>query len=456
MASTLQVDGALTVSGATNALSPIAVRNATQSFNGGLSAEVNTSILNFGLNEGSGNRFGGSYTQANQGGMMHFDTRDGEPLFQLYGRTAGTANASGSVLFQIDSTGNTVFNEGGVDADFRVESDDNTHMLFVNAANDVVCVGANASDTFYALNVTGAGTVLATVESTADTDTYGGFAIARNHKGNGQGHGLSFLMDNAGSNMHEFAYVGVVIEDGTTGSEDGYLSFRTTTAGTERNEVVRVTGVHQETVAGAVGSPSYSFIGDSDTGMSRPTTNVVNLCTNGSERLRVDALGRLLIGHTAAVGGHSELFGIDCGASSNFGMFISGNSSGGTVTAVRFYDSGASAGVVGSITMSTDATSFNTSSDARLKDVTGAARGLEVINELNPVAYNWKKTGQAGEGLIAQEVLDLVPNAVHQSTDDEMYSMDYSKLVVHLVKAVQEQQTQIDALQSEINLLKGE
>jgi len=106
--------------------------------------------------------------------------------------------------------------------------------------------------------------------------------------------------------------------------------------------------------------------------------------------------------------------------------------------------------------MSTDATSFNTSSDARLKDVTGAARGLEVINELNPVAYNWKKTGQAGEGLIAQEVLDLVPNAVHQSTDDEMYSMDYSKLVVHLVKAVQEQQTQIDALQSEINLLKGE
>ena len=53
-------------------------------------------------------------------------------------------------------------------------------------------------------------------------------------------------------------------------------------------------------------------------------------------------------------------------------------------------------------------------------------------------------------------MLDLVPNAVHQSTDDEMYSMDYSKLVVHLVKAVQEQQTQIDALQSEINLLKGE
>jgi len=193
-------------------------------------------------------------------------------------------------------------------------------------------------------------------------------------------------------------------------------------------------------------------------GVSRigPGTGALAIQTAGTERIRIDTGGRVLIGHTAAVGGHSELFGIDTDASSSFGMFISGNSSGGTQTAVRFFDSGSSAGVVGAITFTTDSTAYATSSDARLKDVTGEARGLEVINELNPVAYNWKKSGKADEGLIAQEVLDLVPNAVHQSTDDEMYSMDYSKLVVHLVKAVQEQQTQIDALQSEINLLKGE
>jgi len=111
--------------------------------------------------------------------------------------------------------------------------------------------------------------------------------------------------------------------------------------------------------------------------------------------------------------------------------------------------------IVGSITSTASATAFNTSSDARLKDVTGEARGLEVINELNPVAYNWKESGQADEGLIAQEVLDIVPNAVSGSEED-MYQMDYSKLVVHLVKGMKEQQTQIDALQSEINLLKGE
>jgi len=110
---------------------------------------------------------------------------------------------------------------------------------------------------------------------------------------------------------------------------------------------------------------------------------------------------------------------------------------------------------VGSVSVTGSATTYNTSSDARLKDVTGEARGLEVINELNPVAYNWKADGKADEGLIAQEVQEIVPNAVTGS-EEEMYQMDYSKLVVHLVKAVKEQQTQIEALQSEINLLKGE
>ena len=108
---------------------------------------------------------------------------------------------------------------------------------------------------------------------------------------------------------------------------------------------------------------------------------------------------------------------------------------------------------VGSVSVTTSATAYNTSSDARLKDVTGEARGLEVINELNPVSYNWKADGKADEGLIAQEVQEIVPNAVSGS-EEEMYQMDYSKLVVHLVKAVKEQQTQIEALQSEINLLK--
>jgi hypothetical protein len=164
-----------------------------------------------------------------------------------------------------------------------------------------------------------------------------------------------------------------------------------------------------------------------------------------AEKVRIDASGNLLVGGTAA--GVNESCTID-----QDGIITIARTSGTGRVMMTFKNGGAS---VGTITTTASSTTYNTSSDARLKDVTGEARGLEVINELNPVAYNWKVDGKADEGLIAQEVLDIVPNAVSGS-EEEMYQMDYSKLVVHLVAGMKEQQTQIEALQSEINLLKGE
>ena len=53
----------------------------------------------------------------------------------------------------------------------------------------------------------------------------------------------------------------------------------------------------QSTVAGgAASAPSYSFTGDPDTGISRPTSNAVNIVTAGTERVRVDSSGRVGIG----------------------------------------------------------------------------------------------------------------------------------------------------------------
>jgi hypothetical protein len=70
------------------------------------------------------------------------------------------------------------------------------------------------------------------------------------------------------------------------------------------------------------------------------------------------------------------------------------------------------------------------------------------------VSFDWKADGQADEGLIAQEVEKIVPNAVSQN-EDEYYQMDYSKLVTPLVKAIQEQQEQIEQLKTEIEALKS-
>ena len=202
----------------------------------------------------------------------------------------------------------------------------------------------------------------------------------------------------------------------------------------------------------------------SSTGGSYLTISTTDVSTSTlDERMRIDSAGNLLVGTT-----DSSPFNNSANTSADNGIAL-GNA--GNVYAARYNFSPLdlnrtgsdgdiialrkSGAIVGSISVTSSATTYNTSSDARLKDVTGEARGLEVINELNPVAYNWKADGKADEGLIAQEVQEIVPNAVSGS-EEEHYQMDYSKLVVHLVKAIKEQQTQIEALQSEINLLKGE
>jgi hypothetical protein len=166
---------------------------------------------------------------------------------------------------------------------------------------------------------------------------------------------------------------------------------------------------------------------------------------DNSESMRIDSSGSLIVGGSSV--GAENSAGID-----SSGIITISRASGVGRNMMLFKNGGSD---VGSISSNTSSTAYNTSSDARLKDVTGEARGLEVINELNPVAYNWKADGNADEGLIAQEVMDIVPNAVSGSEED-MYQMDYSKLVVHLVAGMKEQQTQIEELKTEIQNLKGE
>jgi hypothetical protein len=170
-----------------------------------------------------------------------------------------------------------------------------------------------------------------------------------------------------------------------------------------------------------------------------------------AERMRIDSSGNTLFGCTALPSGGAGGAAFETGQSSGRSILQLGTTSTFALRLANFYNGN---GNVGNIIVSGSATAFNTSSDARLKDVTGKARGLEVINQLNPVSYNWKVDGKADEGLIAQEVLDIVPNAVSGS-EEEKYYMDYSKLVVHLVAGIKEQQALIESLTARITTLEG-
>lgn len=86
--------------------------------------------------------------------------------------------------------------------------------------------------------------------------------------------------------------------------------------------------------------------------------------------------------------------------------------------------------------------------------------GLDIIKKLNPVTYEWKDIKDAGMkgiqmGFIAQELEMLLPSMVITSNDDEKSKgVKYIELMPIYAKAIQEQQTQIEELKKEIELLK--
>jgi hypothetical protein len=108
----------------------------------------------------------------------------------------------------------------------------------------------------------------------------------------------------------------------------------------------------------------------------------------------------------------------------------------------------------GSISTDGSNIAYNTSSDARLKNILGEAKGLDIVSQLNPVMFEWKESGKTQDGLIAQEVEPLIPEAVSTNEHTGFYEMDYSKLVTPLIKAIQEQQEQIEQLKAEIKTLQ--
>jgi hypothetical protein len=173
--------------------------------------------------------------------------------------------------------------------------------------------------------------------------------------------------------------------------------------------------------------------------------------TSDSERMRITDSNVFLNQTATADSGVSDgRLEITRGSQHCLNCHVAGT---GNSTLVAFINDN---GFVGGINTNGSATAFNTSSDARLKNILGEAKGLEVVNALNPVNFEWKSDGKIQDGLIAQEVEKVFPEAVSEpELKGEWYSVDYSKLVTPLIKAMQEQQTIIEDLKARITTLEG-
>jgi hypothetical protein len=131
----------------------------------------------------------------------------------------------------------------------------------------------------------------------------------------------------------------------------------------------------------------------------------------------------------------------------------------GTETHIAF---GNRNGIRGTIQTTSGGTSYNTTSDYRLKEnITPMTGALAKVAQLNPVNYNWK-VGGSGQGFIAHELQEIVPDAVTgekdavDENDEPKYQMvDTSFLVATLTAAIQEQQAIIEDLKTRIEILEN-
>ncbi|MGC6479293.1 MAG: tail fiber domain-containing protein [Flavobacteriaceae bacterium] len=96
-------------------------------------------------------------------------------------------------------------------------------------------------------------------------------------------------------------------------------------------------------------------------------------------------------------------------------------------------------------------------SDRRLKqNIIQLPYGLETVQALNPVQFEWKKnTGQTHLGFIAQDIQKVIPEIIVQGKDEQqLLMMRQASLIPVLTKAIQEQQELIDAQQQKIETLE--
>ena len=118
---------------------------------------------------------------------------------------------------------------------------------------------------------------------------------------------------------------------------------------------------------------------------------------------------------------------------------------------------------VGAIYCTTSSTTYVTSSDYRLKDTIAPMTGaLAKVSALKPCTYKWKVDGSDGQGFIAHELQEVVPECVvgeKDAVDAEgkpvYQGIDTSFLVATLTAAIQEQQAIITALTARVAALES-
>ena len=199
----------------------------------------------------------------------------------------------------------------------------------------------------------------------------------------------------------------------------------------------------------------------------------INGAYAGADFMAVEAYTSGGVGTTAMVIGDNGNVGIGTTDLSSYGAQLNVKMSGGSNNAIiasinsttsgtrrhiDFFD-GSSTSRKGAIETNGTGTTYNTTSDRRLKDnIQPIEDAIDKLMDMKPVIHTWINNPESPQvhGFIAQEMQEVAPEAVSGDAEsDEMMSMDYGRITPVIVAALQDALNEIKELKTRIDELEN-
>ena len=228
----------------------------------------------------------------------------------------------------------------------------------------------------------------------------------------------------------------------------------------------------QQSLTAATNGSCAIYFGDTDSVdrskiLHHNNGDYLSFSTAAAERVRINSSGDLLVGTTSSsidnTAGTKIVFGqrtlnIVSNDSGNPQIILNNVGFGAKQISFRYTN-----GEVGSISISSTATAYTTSSDYRLKEnVVAISDGITRLKTLKPSRFNFIADSETTvDGFLAHEVT-AVPEAITGTKDavdsdnNPVYQgIDQSKLVPLLTAALQEAVAKIEVLETKVAALEA-
>lgn len=261
------------------------------------------------------------------------------------------------------------------------------------------------------------------------------------------------------------------------GSQNTISSLQTSSTSANQGCIYEAYATATTSGSPAIGSIAFLRENTSTTAVRGYAAFYTNRDGNIAEKMRLASDGHLSLNTTSdVVGGKGckfalnqaiasgYAFGIDAVRNTNDsgGILIKNGDTQGTHYAVSFFNTSNS--IIGSIVTSNGGTSFNTSSDYRLKEnVVNLTGAIDRVKQIPVHRFNFiAEPDKTIDGFIAHEVSNVVPEAVTGEKDAVdadgniiSQGIDQAKLVPLLTAALQEAIAEIENLKTRIEALEG-